>query len=252
MINSHIVLPRFLLKNFEIGHTFWYYDIEGSFIAKGNASSFNTEKGYYTDETEEILNQAVETPFSSLLNKYMDAVLHDDVFEMSPADIGLIKRFFYSILCRNPYILKQINNHSVFFQFLPEADQHGYAAIAGIQEGERSDLFKEYEAAFYINPTVTPFVLPNCGIYSLIIKNAQLIVFPVSPKCLFALRKNLTLKKESVLVLQRGVITEEIVVKRMNMQALKQQVSMNSGGRIICSQKTELVRLKEEFLSSSQ
>ena len=252
MINSHIILPKFLLKNFEIGNIFWYYDIDGSFIARGNASSFNTEKGYYSDKTEEILNYSVETPFSNLLNNYLDSIFHVDEFEISPSDIGLIKRFFYSLLCRNPYMVKQVNDHSVFFQFLPGVDQHGYAAITGIQEGEKTDLFKEYEVAFYINLTETPFVLPNCGIYSLIIRSAQSIVFPASPRCLFALEKNQSLRKENVIELQRGAITEDIVVRRMNMQALKQQVSLNSGGRIICSQRKELERLKEECLTGCQ
>jgi hypothetical protein len=44
VINSHIVLPKFLLKNFEINHSFWYYDIDKDFVAKGNASSFNTDR----------------------------------------------------------------------------------------------------------------------------------------------------------------------------------------------------------------
>ena len=66
MINSHIILPKFLLKNFEIDHSFWYYDIDGYYIAKGYASSFNTEKGYYSEEMEQILNSTVETPFSNL------------------------------------------------------------------------------------------------------------------------------------------------------------------------------------------
>ena len=70
MINSHIVLSKFLLKNFEIDHSFWYYDIDKDVVAKGHASSFNTEKGYYSDETELMLNREIETPFSKLLNKY--------------------------------------------------------------------------------------------------------------------------------------------------------------------------------------
>jgi len=32
VINSHIVLPKFLRKNFEIGYSFWYYDRDGCCI----------------------------------------------------------------------------------------------------------------------------------------------------------------------------------------------------------------------------
>lgn len=116
MINSHIVLPKFLLKNFEINHSFWYYDIDKDFIAKGNSSSFNTEKGYYSDETELILNREIETPFSRLLIKYRPSVLADDEFEMSLNDILCIKRFCCSLLCRNPQMVETVKTKSVFYQ----------------------------------------------------------------------------------------------------------------------------------------
>ena len=247
MINSHIILPKFLLKNFESDHSFWYYDIDGDYIAKGKASSFNTEKEYYSDGIEQILNREVESPFSNLLNKYRTLVCDEDEFIISKTDIAFIKRFFYSLICRNPLMVERVNRSSVFYQFLSKTDQHGYAAIAGIKEGERSDLFKEYDVTFFVNRTEIPFVLPNCGIYNLNLKGSPVIVIPVAPDVLFALGKNMGVEKEGTMELQRGLIAEEAVIKRMNIFALKQQVSMNGGGRIICSQKEELERLKEEY-----
>ena len=110
MINSHIVLPKFLLKNFEIDHSFWYYDIDKDVVAKGHASSFNTEKGYYSDGVEQTLNSEVETPFSNLLNEYSNSIRGDDEFEMSLNDILCIKRFFYSFLCRNPQMVEIVKD----------------------------------------------------------------------------------------------------------------------------------------------
>ena len=247
MINSHIILPKFLLKNFEIDHFFWYYDINGDFIAKGNAGSFNTEKGYYSDGVEQTLNSEVETPFSNLLNEYSNSIHGDDEFELPEADILLINRFFYSLLSRNPQMVERVNSSSVFYQFLEKTDQHGYAAIAGIGEGERINPFKEYDVTFFINRTDIPFVLPNCGIYNLNLRGSPAIVFPVSPDVLFVLWKDMVVEKEGTIEVPRGLIAEETVIKRMNIFALKQQVSMNGGGRIICSQKEELERLKEEY-----
>lgn len=249
MINSHIVLPKFLLRNFEIDHSFWYYDIDKDYVAKGYASSFNTEKGYYSDETEQILNSEIETPFSKLLNKYRPSVLGDDEFEMSLNDVLCIKRFFYSFLCRNPQMVEMVKDKSVFYQLLTETDQHGSAAIMGIREGERMGLFNEYDVAFFINRTEVPFVLPNCGIYSMKLKGHPALVFPVSSNVLFGLGKDMHIKNEEFVELQRGLITEASIIKRMNMQALKQQITINSGGRIVCSQKEELNRLRAEYHS---
>lgn len=252
MIKSHIVLPKFLLKSFEIDHSFWYYDIDKDFIAKGNASSFNTEKGYYSDETEQILNREIETPFSNLLNNYRPSVLAEDEFEMSLNDILCIKRFCYSLLCRNPQMVEKVKDKSVFYQFLTESDQHGSAAIMGIKEGERIGIFDEYDASFFINRTVIPFVLPNCGLYSLRLKEHPAIVLPVSSDVMFALGKNMRKENEESVELQRGLITEESVIKRMNMQALMQQIDINGGGRIVCSRKEELNRLRAEYHSQQE
>ena len=249
MINSHIVLPKFLLKNFEIDHSFWYYDIDKDFVAKGHASSFNTEKGYYSDETELILNSEIETPFSNLLNKYRPSILGDNEFEMSLNDVLCIKRFFYSFLCRNPQMVEIVKNKSAFYQLLTETDQHGYAATVGIRDGERMGLFKEYDVTFFINQTEIPFVLPNCGIYNLNLKDHPAIVFPASSDVMFGLGKNMRTEKAGSVELQRGLITESSVIKRMNLQALMQQITMNSGGRIVCSKKEELCRLRAEYHS---
>ena len=249
MINSHIIIPRLLLKYFEIEHFFWYYDIDGGFIAKGNATSFNTEKGYYSDEIEQILSGGLESPLSNLLKRYSGSILNEDDFEMSQKDILIIKRFFYSLLCRNPQMVKQIKRYSVYYQFLPEVAQHGYAAVSGIKEGERQDVFEEYDVAFFVNHAETLFVLPNCGLYNLNLCGIQMMVSPVLPNLLFALKKNVSVKGPTI-ELQRGVITEDSLIKQMNLQALKQQISMNGGGRIICSQKEELERLKSEFQSN--
>lgn len=247
MINSHIVLPKFLLRNIEIDHSLWYYDIDEDFVAKGNASSFNTEKGYYSDEIELMLNSEIETPFSKLLNKYRPSILGDEEFEMSLNDILCIKRFFYSFLCRNPQMVEMVKNKSVFYQLLTETDRHGSAAIVGVREGERMGLFNEYDATFFINQTEVPFVLPNCGIYSLKLKDHPAIVFPASSDVMFGLGKNMRMENEESVELQRGLITEASIIKRMNMQALKQQININAGGRIVCSQKEELNRLRVEY-----
>lgn len=246
MINSHIVLPKFLLKNFEIGHSFWYYDIDGRFIAKGNAASFNTEKGYYSDETEQVLNYAVETPFSKLLKSYIEPILYADAFEMSRDDIQLIKRFFYSLISRNPRMVEQVNNSSIFYQFLPKKDQHGYAAVAGTVTGVEQDIFKDYEVVFFVNQTEAPFVLPNCGIYDFVLMGVQYLALPISPNILFALAKIIDAENNPHELHNRLLLIEETLVKQMNLRAIGRQIKMNAGGRVICSQKEELERLQAE------
>lgn len=122
----------------------------------------------------------------------------------------------------------------------------------GIKEGERIGIFNEYDAAFFINRTKVPFVLSNCGIYNLRLKDHPAIVFPISSDVMFALGENMRMENEESVELQRGLITEESVIKRMNMQALMKQISMNGGGRIVCSRKEELNRLRADYHSRQE
>lgn len=142
-----------------------------------------------------------------------------------------------------------VKDKSVFYQLLTETERHGYAAIVGIREGERMGLFNEYDVTFFINQTEVPFVLPNCGIYSLKFKDHPAVVFPASPDVMFGLGKNMHIENDESVELQRGLITEASVIKRMNMQALMQQITINNGGRIVCSKKEELCRLRAEYHS---
>ena len=83
-------------------------------------------------------------------------------------------------------------------------------------------------------------------------KDHPAIVFLVSSDVMFALGENMRMENEESVELQRGLITEESVIKRMNMQALMKQISMNGGGRIVCSRKEELNRLRADYHSRQE
>ena len=69
MVNSHIQMPRVLLKRFHNSNNrFFYYDVKKHIIGiNGTAKSTNTELDYYSQPTEDYFRDNIETPFGELL-----------------------------------------------------------------------------------------------------------------------------------------------------------------------------------------
>ena len=68
LIDSHIQMPKSVLKRFEDkNHRFYYFDVKGGFIGNnGHSGKINTKQGFYSKEAEEFLNKNIEKPFSEL------------------------------------------------------------------------------------------------------------------------------------------------------------------------------------------
>ena len=71
-INSHIQLPKFIIRKFEDEKHFVHYiDIENACVLKtGHADSLNTKEDYYSLEIEKYLQRELESPFSRLLHQF--------------------------------------------------------------------------------------------------------------------------------------------------------------------------------------
>ena len=67
-MNSHIQMPRFILKGFEDEKHFLYcYSFEYNRVINGHSQTLNTEQDYYSDQAEGYLSQNMENPFSDIL-----------------------------------------------------------------------------------------------------------------------------------------------------------------------------------------
>ena len=68
VVNSHIQIPKFILKNFaDQNGTLFQLDAKSMQITPGRAKSLNTKKGYFSNEIEEMMERFFETPFSKVL-----------------------------------------------------------------------------------------------------------------------------------------------------------------------------------------
>lgn len=182
-VNSHIQMPRCVLKRFENEHhSFYYYDVEKGIIgSNGHAKTINTQFGYYSKAVERNLNDNIEAPFSTLL-QFIDSIDFDGpVFRVNDNFSTNVKSFIYALIARDPKLQSEIGKNSVYYKFLPTQAQHDWAAIEGIRLAHKEGFFDSYFVTFTINKTKKPFVLPMCGISSYKFADIVHVNLPISP-----------------------------------------------------------------------
>ncbi len=248
IINSHIQMPKCVLKRFENdNNSFFYYIVEKDLIGKnGHAKSINTELGYYSKNTEEFLNNNVETPFSDLLYK-IDKIDFDSpalTFEKQSEIDKTVKRFIYSLMVRSPQMIKEIKKNSVFYQFLSPQEQHDYAAEMGLSHAEEIDPFKDYLVTFAVNKSSIPYVLPMNGVYCIIIDGMETMFLPISPELSIVL-----MSKEGESKIIRNNMISMLLIKdskytmKLNKYAFLTQKEVGKG-YIVSSKRTALEKMR--------
>lgn len=253
-VNSHIQMPKCVLKRFENqNHSFYYYDAnKGVLGTNGHAKTINTQFGYYSEEVEKYLNDNIEAPFAKVLH-FVDNTDFDELgFVISPEFQYNVKSFVYALIARDPSITSKVDKYSIFWHLLSVQDQHNFAAVQGINLAQESGFFDPFIVTFSVNKTNKPFVLPMCGIYSYKLRDAIHINFPVSPQIAITLVE----PKDIQSILNKDIvsmyeITDELIVDRMNGLAFRTQC--NAGwGYVVSPEKTVLEELLDKNRKDSE
>ena len=244
-INSHIQMPRFLLRRFENEqHRFFYYDIVKRFIGtNGHAKTMNTEYGYYPDEMETLLDNEIEQPFSQILTKLDTVDFEKPTFTLNSREKNIIKLFFMSLIVRSPVFLDSINKNSIFFQFYNSSDQKAIAILYGLEESDRQKILDDYHVTLTVNKTSKPFILPISGVYSYKINGYTCFSLPVSPKIAITLFETAGIHLiEMDNIIRLFLINIEEYIVELNGLAFRRQCSQNYG-YVISPSRNTLVEL---------
>ena len=249
-INSHIQMPKLLLKRFHNkNNKFFYYDVKGNFIGtNGTAESTNTKLGYYSIEIENYFRDNIETPLGNFL-----ALIEQNGFKTQtlglPSNFSdIAKNFMRALVARSPSFLEQMKSEESVLINLPETKQHDLVAKIGINIANEHEIFSDYIVTFMINDTNIPFVLSVDGIYNYTLNGHSVINLPISPKAAISLIHESYVER---VLYQDGavamfVINEIDKIKLMNYCSFSSQIKQKFG-RIICPERAELERLKAEF-----
>ena len=229
MVDSHIQMPKCILKNFVNEYqSFYYYDVAESEIKMSRPKSLNAQNGYYSSRVEHMLQRIVESPLGNIL-KY---VKENDFSE--PIDIpnnfeNIAMTYIHSLIARAPHMYETIEKHSIFLQFVSsfnETDKHDFAVDTVLEEAKNNSPFENYIITMLVNKTEIPLLLPMGGMYSY----GDFVCAPISLNRAIALVKcnsdlcNKLIDGEQCKVL---MVENESVLHQMNRFAIKAEVSHN-------------------------
>ena len=248
-INSHVQMPKSVLRKFEVNHRLCYYDVQKGIIGNGgSANSINTEPDYYSHEMEITLNNEYETGFINTVNYIIKALEKEEPFEVSSHQVETIYSFFYALIARSPKLFSIANENMIHAQFsnIPIRKQHDNIVYSALTIEKNNNYGKEFFVSFLKNNSNIPFVLPIRGMYNILLRNYHVIVMPIHPYYAVLLVHN-NLLSEFIHDDQNHpmYIDNPNIIFNLNLRAFKDQCS-DEWGYVVSSDKSLLENLKQK------
>lgn len=181
---SHIQIPRFILKRFVNSNGFFaYYDVEKRMIGnKGTPKSTNTEYDYYSILGEKYWHDEIETELSQLLIK-LDTIDTDEPISCFPSCFDMLsKKYFFSLLARNPVNHKTVRKASIYLQFINDSFHNDIASSFIYSNSLQLKDLSQWTSTLMINKTKKPFIMPMCGFMEYLYNNIGYIAMPIDPQ----------------------------------------------------------------------
>lgn len=180
-VDSHVQLPECLLKNFRTDEHLYYIDTsKNNKIIKGSARNYNTKFGYYSLSFENYLSNGYEQIISELVIK-INPFINKEVKEITLDNLNnKINKLFKMAIFRNPKLVKQINEESVFAQLIDGGYDSEYLLTA--EEERDSNYIKDYVPVLFVNKTKKGILLTKSLISRIKVQKNFFIIMPLHPK----------------------------------------------------------------------
>lgn len=193
-VDSHVQLPKLLLKNYRTNYNLFYLNTSSNKIIKSSAKNYNTSFGYYSLEFEEYLSVTYEKIISNIIELFIPFI-NQEVTTITLKDLSTnINKLFFMALIRNPKYIKEINEHSLTAQLFDGGYDAEYLAITG--EKMNTNFIKGYTPVPLVNTTNKNLVTIKSLVSNLYIDGGiECMVMLLHPKFAIALVPNNYYKK---------------------------------------------------------
>ena len=115
-MNSHYV-PKFILKNF--GERICLYDVQkGTLSEDVKLEKAYAQKGFYSDDVEDLLNRRVESQFANLFNQILSR--EGAEIRLKRAELRLVKKFLLISIIRSMGAEAFLQKEKTFYTDLEE------------------------------------------------------------------------------------------------------------------------------------
>lgn len=189
-MDSHIQMPKCILKQFVNNKNFLYsLDVNTMEIKKKFPKSVNTEEDYYSISIENFLSKFYESKIGKVIAFSKNNDFNVDRFEAPEGFRDTVIDYANMLIARGKSFQKEINDSSVFFQFMDKQSRHDFAILSVAENSKTIQPFEDHLVTFAINKSSIPFVLPTGGMCSFKSTYGSIILLPVTPNIAFALIK---------------------------------------------------------------
>lgn len=193
-VDSHVQLPKLLLKNYRTNDNLFYLNTSSNKIIKSSAKNYNTCFGYYSLAFEEYLSVNYEKIISSIIELFIPFI-NQEVTTITLKDLNKnINKLFFMALIRNPKYIKEINERSLTAQLFDGGYDAEYLTITG--EKMNTNFIKGYTPVPLVNTTTKNLVTIKSLVSNLYIDGGiECMVMLLHPKFAIALVPNDYYKK---------------------------------------------------------
>ena len=182
VVNSHIIVPELILKDYKDKDTRIYYiNMENNNIMSSSVKRFNAKFGYYSLRFEEFLNRNYETNIGKIKKQIEKNMLDNPNLKQCTINIDEIQKFLDSSLIRNPQFVSDINKISVS----SKAIYKGYNTeqLMRFQNDNMEYFFKKYNICILINMTDEGLIISSELFSNIFLKNVIVgLIVPLHPK----------------------------------------------------------------------
>lgn len=250
-MKSHIKLSRLIIDNFRISKengNVYALDLENGKVKERGPRMMGFQKGYFTEEAEELLNRKYETPIGKLIAKV-------EVWQNNLADATVtvedhmtMARFLMMLSLRDPKTLEQLRSNETLGKYLSSCKTPSDFIFFMDEKGRVDDLsksmFGKKRLGLAVNKTNTSFISSMDGA---IAKGKEAETsdwwFPVNPKLSFDFVSKATFEKRYKGE-HAGVIDDPLTVQKFN-DILFNSARRNKAQYVFSNDKIELERLAE-------
>lgn len=238
MINSHVQIPRSILKGFSLvesiknnglfeKHDYVYFlNMKGK-IEKSDIKDCNTKLGYFEKEVENNILKTRED-YIGRIKKKINNIEKGDI-KLTIEDNEKIKEFLILTLLRSPEVVRSYCNKSVTCLLSPNLPQNQLLyAYESLKSKFINYIFKNYNINVFINRSKTNFIIPQICFYEIIVsEKSKMFVFPISPKIAVTLNNDIMKYMSDDGFLHCQVTEDNEIIHRFNKTAIATEYNFN-------------------------
>ena len=161
-IKSHILLPKFILKNFadSNGSLHCYHIAKNSFYLS-RPSSYNTQVGRHSEDMENFLNVEIEAPLSSALAELKKWLRGQTTTYHFYADVFM--KYLWALLARSPEMVDDTNKNLMKFGTSTQQQLNDIIVGEAYNLAQNDTDFANVRMQIILNTNLREFVLPASG-----------------------------------------------------------------------------------------